>query len=303
MQAKITVITPTYNRAHTIQRVYDSLKNQTFKDFIWLVMDDGSTDDTADLVKEFKKQADFQIDYFQNPNQHKFHTVFDGIKKVKSPYFTILDSDDSYPPDALQILFDEAENIKNQDEYIGVMGLSADENNEIVGDKYPNNGFDGSIFEMRYKYKVEGDKNGIFFTKPYLNELKQFDYSKTPKGIYIPQSVFFNTYDAKGLKTRFINKIIRIYHKDPDDEASVSNTRWTGKNQYGLMLGYLSFLNSYGKKLNGYPVALIRNLVGYQVYSTASRKNLKEINKELKHFRFLSLVLYPFSFIYFKLKK
>src|SRR5690606_18605098 len=142
----------------------------------------------------------------------KFHTVFDGIKKVKTPYFTVLDSDDSYPEDALEQLFHEAEGIPNQDEFISVMGLSGDENGNIVGNPYPNNGFDGSIFDMRYKYQVRGDKNGMFITKSYLTELAKFDYSSIPKGIYIPQSVFFNTYDAKGLKTRFVNKIIRIYH-------------------------------------------------------------------------------------------
>lgn len=302
MEIKITVITPTYNRAHTLSRAFDSLNSQRFKDFKWIIMDDGSTDNTADLVKEFKKQADFQIDYFQNPNQHKFHTVFEGIKKVETPFFTILDSDDSYPENALKILLSEAEKIENPDAYISVIGLSGYENGTVVGDVYPGNGFDGSIFEMRYKYKIKGDKNGIFITKSYQRELSNFDYSHIPKGIYIPQSVFFNTYDAKGLKTRFINQIIRIYHKDEQDQNSVSNTRWFGKNRYGLMLGHLSFLNSYGKTLYNFPKALVRNLVGYQLYALANQKRFVEIQRELKHFKFLSMLLFPIVFVGFKLK-
>ena len=59
------------------------------------------------------------------------------------------------------------------------MGLSADENGKIVGDKYPNNGFDGSIFEMRYKYKVRGDKFGIFITKTYQREISEKDFFRS----------------------------------------------------------------------------------------------------------------------------
>lgn len=301
-EPKITVVTPTFNRAHTLKRAFDSLVLQTFQDFKWIIMDDGSTDHTAELVKEFQSESSFEIEYYKNPNQHKFYTVFEGIKKVKSPYFIILDSDDSYPVDAFEILINEIEKIENPEDYIAVMGLSGDDEGKVVGDEYPNGGFDGTIFEMRYKYKVKGDKNGLFFTDSYHKELAKFDYSRIPKGIYIPQSVFFNVYDAKGLKTRFINKIIRNYHKDENDAASVSNTRWSGKNRYGLMLGHLSFLNNYGKQLYKYPKALIRNLVGYQVYAYASGKSLKELNGELKYFRILSILLSPFSFLYYKIK-
>ena len=176
-EVKISIVTPSYNRAHTLSRVYESLKNQTFKDFKWIIMDDGSTDNTSELVKSFQAENLFEIDYFWNENQHKFITVFEGIKKVSSNYFMIVDSDDSYPNNALQNLFDEVEKITNQDEFISVMGLSQYTDGKIVGHQYPNNGFDGSIFDMRYKYKVRGDKFGIFITKTYQQLLKNFDYS------------------------------------------------------------------------------------------------------------------------------
>ncbi|HLV23531.1 MAG TPA: glycosyltransferase family 2 protein [Moheibacter sp.] len=301
IQEKITVVTPTFNRAHTLERAYESLLNQSFQAFKWIIMDDGSTDETQSLVRDLQAHSPFVIEYYYSSNQHKFHTVFEGIKKVETPYFIILDSDDSYPANAFEILVNELEKTPNPDEFISVMGLSGDENGEVVGDLYPIE-FDGSIFEMRYKYKVKGDKNGMFITKSYHRELEKFDYSHIPKGIYIPQSVFFNTYDARGIKTRFINKIIRNYHKDENDAASVSNTRWSGKNRYGLMLGHLSFLNNYGKQLCSYPKALIRNLVGYQLYAYASGKTLKELNGELKYFGILSILLAPFSFLYYKIK-
>ena len=301
-EVKISIVTPSYNRAHTLSRVYESLKNQTFKDFKWIIMDDGSTDNTSELVKSFQAENLFEIDYFWNENQHKFITVFEGIKKVTSNYFMIVDSDDSYPNNALQNLFDEVEKITNQDEFISVMGLSQYTDGKIVGHQYPNNGFDGSIFDMRYKYKVRGDKFGIFITKTYQQLLKKFDYSPYKNKGYIPQAVFFNTYDANGLKTRFVNKVVRNYHLDDEDANSVSNTRFTGKNTFGLMEGYRSFLNSYGSKLFGYPKALIRNLVGYHIYSLINDRSFSEINNGLTNFKLLSTLIYPLSYLYYKLK-
>ena len=65
-EVKITIITPSYNRAHTLPRVYDSLKNQTFKDFKWIIMDDGSTDNTKEIVEHFKSEGLIDIEYFES---------------------------------------------------------------------------------------------------------------------------------------------------------------------------------------------------------------------------------------------
>lgn len=304
MKTEVTVITPTYNRAHTLRTAYEGLKKQTFKKFMWIILDDGSTDNTEDLVKEFINDSPFKIQYFKDRNRHKFLTVLEGIRKVETPYFMILDSDDTYPENAMEILVQESENIQDQENYIGVMGLSADENGNIVGDKYPGTGFDGSIFDMRYKYGVKGDKNGIFFTKSYHKAIAGKHYYKYEGKGYIPQSVIFNDYDAKGLKTRFINKIVRYYLYDEADSASVSNTRWTGKNVFGLREGHLSFLNSYGAKLFLYPKALFRNLIGYQFYSFKNKNRLFETLSAVHQpiIKLFGYLLLPVSYIYHKTK-
>ena len=302
---KITIITPTYNRAKTLPKVFESLLKQSFKDFLWIILDDGSTDNTTEIVENFQLfNPFFEIIYKKDKNRHKFLTVLEGVKMVKTPYFMVVDSDDIYPEDALETLISEVEKIENQDNYVAVMGLSADENGKIVGNQYPNNGFDGSIFEMRYKHKVRGDKFGIFITKTYQREISGKDFSQYEGKGYIPQSVIFNDYDAKGVKTRFINKIVRIYLKDEDDTASASNTRWSGKNLFGLAEGHLSFLNSYGNRLFFYPKALLRNLIGYQTYSLKSGRKTSTIIKEIKNvwIKILGIFVLPFSFIYQKLK-
>ena len=302
---KITIITPTYNRAKTLPKVFESLLKQSFKDFPWIILDDGSTDNTSTVVENFQLlNPFFEIIYKKDKNRHKFLTVLEGVKMVKTPYFMVLDSDDAYPEDALETLISEVEKIENQDNYVAVMGLSADENGKIVGDKYPNNGFDGSIFEMRYKYKVRGDKFGIFITKTYQREISGKDFSQYEGKGYIPQSVIFNEYDARGIKTRFVNKIVRFYLKDDDDAASVSNTRWSGKNLFGLTEGHLSFLNSYGNQLFFYPKALLRNLIGCQTYALKSGRGIFRIIADVKNpwIKVLGILTFPFSLIYQKIQ-
>src|SRR5690606_10877381 len=137
--------------------------------------------------------------------------------------------------------------------------------------------------------------------KPYKQYLKKFDY-EFYKGKYAPQRIFFQIYDADGMKTRFINEVVRIYYYNPSDQNSMSNDRVQPSSYLGLKDGYLSFLNSYNIQLFKYPAALIRNLIGYQFYALAIGQNLIELNKNLKHFKFLSLLVFPFSYIYHKLK-
>lgn len=298
---KITIITPTYNRAHTLPRVYESLKNQTFKDFKWLIMDDGSTDNTSEVVKQFQQENILNINYYKKENSKKFHTVFKGVELVKSPYFTVLDSDDAYPKNALQTLFDEVKYLN--DSFISVVGNSENEKGELVGDLFPNNGFDGSILEMRYKYKVKGDKHAIFITAPYKKFLKNFDY-EFYRGKYAPQKIFFNIYDALGYKTRFINQIVRTYYYDLSDTASMSNDRVKPSSYLGLINGHLSFINNYKSQLFSYPKALIRNLIGYQFYAFKNHEHAGNIIARIENpiIKVLGVFLLPFSFVYYKMK-
>ena len=103
--------------------------------------------------------------------------------------------------------------------------------------------------------------------------------------------------------TAIYNKIVRFYLKDDDDEASVSNTRWSGKNLFGLAEGHLSFLNAYGNQLLSYPQALLRNLIGYQTYALKSERKISTIFTEIKNpwIKFLGILFIPLSYIYAKI--
>lgn len=102
---KFTVFTPTYNRGNTLHRVFESLVFQSFDDFEWLIIDDGSSDDTAAVVSDFAKVASFPVRYYYQPNSHKFKTILKAADLAEGELFYIVDSDDEILPDALKILY------------------------------------------------------------------------------------------------------------------------------------------------------------------------------------------------------
>lgn len=97
-----TVYTPTYNRAKLLPRLYESLKNQSFKDFEWLIIDDGSTDNTEDVVKSFAAEDAIRIRYVKKENGGKYTAQWKAYQIAETPYITEIDSDDTLMPDAVE---------------------------------------------------------------------------------------------------------------------------------------------------------------------------------------------------------
>lgn len=107
----ITVLTPTYNRKWTLERLYLSLSNQSLKDFEWVVVDDGSTDDTASLIMQYKRAASFDVRYYYQENAGKHIALNTGCAHSKGDYIFIVDSDDALDVKAIEIIIREiAEN-------------------------------------------------------------------------------------------------------------------------------------------------------------------------------------------------
>src|SRR5574344_558610 len=98
---KYTLFTPTYNRAHLLPALYQSMEMQVFKDFEWLIIDDGSVDNTEEVVRELALKATFTIRYIKQENGGK-HSAFNrAIEEASSEWFVCIDSDDPLTPDAL----------------------------------------------------------------------------------------------------------------------------------------------------------------------------------------------------------
>ncbi len=98
---KLTILTPTYNRKAEIKKLWESLCAQTIKDFEWLVVDDGSTDDTKEFIEQLPSQSDFSIRYIYKRNGGKHTALNVGIASIESEQTFILDSEDNITQDAV----------------------------------------------------------------------------------------------------------------------------------------------------------------------------------------------------------
>lgn len=141
-----TICTPTYNRAHTLSRVHESLMRQTFRDFEWVVVDDGPTDGTGELVRKWKAdhRTWFPIRYFWQENQHKKVAFNRGVREARGELFLVADSDDWFPPNALETFAEHWRLIPDgeREQFAGVCGLCVYENGRVVGDRFPGGRLD-----------------------------------------------------------------------------------------------------------------------------------------------------------------
>lgn len=134
---KLTVFTPTYNRAHTLPRTYESLKKQKCKDFLWLIVDDGSTDNTRDLVKTWQEsEIDFEIQYIYKTNggMHTAHNV--AYENINTELNVCIDSDDCLGDNAIELILEKWKEVEKLG-YAGIIGLDADLNNQLIGKGFP----------------------------------------------------------------------------------------------------------------------------------------------------------------------
>lgn len=158
----LTIFTPTYNRAHTLVRTYQSLCQQTCKDFEWLIIDDGSNDNTADVVKEWINAADFKIKYIYQKNQgmHGAHNT--AYKNITTELNTCIDSDDYMPKDAVENIISFWK--KNKDnKYAGIIGLDQREDGSIIGTNFPPKQKETTLMDF-YANGGKGDKKLIYRT-------------------------------------------------------------------------------------------------------------------------------------------
>ena len=159
----ITVFTPAYNRAHTIGRTYESLKKQKNKNFIWLIVDDGSTDDTARLVKKWQEEEkEFVIQYVykKNGGMHTAHnTAYDLIDTELN---ICIDSDDMLAENAIEIIYDKWQSVKEEG-YAGIIGLDADFDGNIIGKGFKES-LKATTLSGYYSSGGKGDKKLVYRT-------------------------------------------------------------------------------------------------------------------------------------------
>lgn len=160
----ITVFTPSYNRKNCIHKCYESLQQQTSHNFCWLIVDDGSTDNTEALIKQWQStETKFKIIYDYKDNGG-LHTGYNrGIELAETELFVCIDSDDYMPCDAIERIEAKWNEIKDRG-YVGIMGIDRYENGECVGDPFPEGVTEMFLYEKLTVYNLSGDKKMVHRT-------------------------------------------------------------------------------------------------------------------------------------------
>ena len=215
---KFTIFTPTYNRAYLLEELYDSLKNQTFKDFEWLIVDDGSVDETRKIIDTFINEKILNISYYYKDNGGKQRAYNYALDKAKGELFICLDSDDKYIPNGLEIILKYQRKNDKNDKIAGMGYLSIYPNGDIIGKEFPKNEMVESQFDIYNKYKVTGDKGLMFRTEIIKNyKFPVFDGEK-----FITEALVYNRI-SENYKMLYINEKIEIKQYREDGLTSKYN--------------------------------------------------------------------------------
>lgn len=298
----VTVCTPTYNRAHLLHRVFDSLKKQTCKDFTWLIIDDGSTDNTKQVVSEFKKNADFPIEYHTKKNGGRHTALNYSYKYIKTIYVINIDSDDELAPNAISDIIKIYNSFTSEQKknYWQISGRCIDQNGNFVGKKYPSN-----INQLNKKsklkkfYRCSGEKSNC----RRVEVLKKYPFPVYNDTKFVTENTVWEKIDRE-YESFYTNDIFRVYFTDSSDSLAKgkmhSDTRMNSRFYYSVFCINELFDEIFYNK------NVLISIINIARSAICTKKKfsfvMKNINKWYKR-AIVTLFGYPLGFIYIILKK
>lgn len=236
----ITVMTPTYNRAYILEKAYISLKNQTSYEFEWIIVDDGSLDNTTQLVETWVKECnDFKITYVKQPNGGKHRAINRAVKMAEYDWFLILDSDDSLANYAVELIHSWIRDVSKLDGFAGVAGLRGS-NDVAIGGNISKKYIDATNLE-RKKYNLLGDKAEIYKTEI----LRLYPFPEFDGENFIRESAVWDHIAKDGYKLRWYNEIIYYCEYIADGLTKNTNTETYVKNFNGFTYCTKLFLQTH----------------------------------------------------------
>lgn len=231
----ITILTPTYNRAHTLQRLFDSLITQENMSFEWLVIDDGSTDTTKNLIDSFNEKKLIDIKYFYQENMGKPSAINFGIKKSSMDYIFIVDSDDAITDDCISVLSSEINtHLANKNVFSGLCFRKGNLDGSVLGNKITNINLKYELYHstnIKNFFKVD---MAYCFKKTYM-EKNFFPSFKDEK--FVPELYIWNKITDMNLVYTYMNKVIYLCEYMPDG-LSANFKSQLEKNPNGFLLYY-----------------------------------------------------------------
>lgn len=296
---RVTVFTPTYNRANVLHRVYDSLKKQTYTDFAWLIVDDGSQDETKAVVDTFVKDSCFPIQYVYQENQGKHVATNHAVAMTETELFIIADSDDAFVPDSIEKLVAAWDSIpeNEKEEFKGVTCRCFEHDTGNAIGTFPEHMFDSDDIEANFKLRLNFEKWMLFRT----DVLREFPFPEEKGLKFFPETVLWNQIASK-YKTRFLADALREYYRDQDNALTFVSTPRFRENVF-LWEHFVNDLTAYFWYR---PCDFLKSFVGLIRDNILLGKKVDEIllipNRPWK--KIICVILYPAGWILsFKYKK
>lgn len=260
----ITIFTPTYNRKNELHNLYNSLINQSYRDFEWLVIDDGSTDGTNIEIKKMINEDKININYIYKENGGKMSAVNMAHKLAKGTIFITVDSDDILVDNILQTVVDDFSIIENDQNIAGIVYQCAYKNkpHEVVAKNLPDNGTICTYNELHTKFKVKGDKSAAWKTSVLRNyKFPVFEGEK-----FVPDDYLMNNISRKYQIVIYDKIITNVEYL----EGGLTNNYFqlVKKNPNGTSL--------YFKELYDFDNSFY-NVYAYILFSIYAKKNFKYI--------------------------
>ena len=275
----LSIITPTYNRAYILPKCYESLVNQTIKDFEWIVVDDGSTDDTENLINSFIKENKIDIKYVKKENGGKPSAHNLGAEYAAGEMFLCLDSDDILTEDAVEV----AKNFWQNSHTDGITGILAKrgsiKNKEQICSSWNENLKSSTMYNLFNELGFSGD-TALFFKTEILKQ------EKFPSFIgekFIPETALYSDIDKHG-KMLLLDKVLYLTEYLPDG-LTYNYHKLLKNNPYGTAYSYykqLCIAKSLKQKLR---LAMLFN-----IYSTLFNGTNKIILKERMFWVFVTKI-------------
>ncbi|GAA4114383.1 glycosyltransferase family 2 protein [Aquimarina addita] len=165
MKKTLTIFTPTYNRAYCLGQCYDSLVRQDNQDFLWLIIDDGSSDNTKEVVNHWIEENKIAIHYHyqENTGMHGGHNK--AYDLIETELNVCIDSDDFMPDDAVDKVLTFWQKAEKGNNIAGVIGLDSYKNGEIIGKKFPNHLVSETLENIYNIHHIYGDKKIVYRTE------------------------------------------------------------------------------------------------------------------------------------------
>jgi len=262
----LTIFTPTYNRKKEIQKLYESLTIQSNKDFEWIIIDDGSEDDTKSTVENFIKTDCIDITYIKQKNMGKMKAHNRALDLAKGELFVCIDADDWLTKDAIETIFNYYDKIIKNKDVCGIMFLNLDgDTDKIVGTKFPEQCEINNYHDVYNRLGVTGDKTLVFKT----DTIKKFPFPEIEKEKFVPEALVYNRI-SKDYKLLCVNyPIKRVVYLD--NGYSKNYFKVCKENPKGQIIYYKEL---YEMKPTLY------NVAAYDMYCIYAKKNFKDTIKE-----------------------